>query len=93
MKRVVMILALCATPAAAEEGELGLLGEWLKGRMEGFASEILPLMKDFAGEIEDLKNYQAPEVLPNGDILIRRKPESPAKPDLPIDPDAESIEL
>jgi len=52
--------------------------------LEGMADEIEPAFRDFMremgpaltgilGRIDDLSNYHAPEMLPNGDIIIRRK--------------------
>lgn len=32
-----------------------------------------PMLRDLLSQMDDLTNYHAPEVLPNGDILIRRK--------------------
>lgn len=52
--------------------------------LRGMAEEIEPQLRDFAREmgpafaelmrdIKDFSNYEAPEILPNGDIIIRRK--------------------
>ncbi|MCB2115575.1 MAG: hypothetical protein KDE00_04560 [Rhodobacteraceae bacterium] len=35
--------------------------------------EMGPALRDLAAMIGDLRNYHAPEKLPNGDIIIRRK--------------------
>jgi len=35
--------------------------------------EMAPRMRELITLLGDMQNYQAPEVLPNGDILIRRK--------------------
>lgn len=44
--------------------------------------EMEPMLRDLAGMIGDIRNYHAPEVLPNGDIIIRRKsPEELAAPE------------
>jgi hypothetical protein len=44
--------------------------------------EMEPLMNDLRALIDDLNAYHAPEMLPNGDIILRRKipfvPEEPA---------------
>lgn len=48
--------------------------------------EMEPMMRALSGMIGDIKNYHAPEVLPNGDIIIRRK--SPAELAMP-GPDGE----
>jgi len=43
--------------------------------------EMGPALQKLAEMIDDIRNYEAPEVLPNGDIIIRRKrPEAPAVP-------------
>lgn len=44
-----------------------------------FMQEMGPALAGILAEIEDLSNYEAPEMLPNGDIIIRRK--------TPLDPD------
>ncbi len=43
--------------------------------------EMEPVLRDLANMIGDIRNYHAPEMLPNGDIIIRRK--SPAELALP----------
>jgi hypothetical protein len=42
-----------------------------------------PALRDLVAMIEDIGNYDAPLRLPNGDILIRRKPGAP-----PLNPPA-----
>lgn len=51
-----------------------------KGLDEALA-EMGPALKDLLGRIDDFRNYHAPEMLPNGDIIIRRK--SPSELALP----------
>ncbi|MBU2962970.1 hypothetical protein KO516_19475 [Citreicella sp. C3M06] len=60
--------------------------------IEEFLGSIGPGFRDLMGEVEDWSVYEAPETLPNGDILIRRKPDAeedapqqaqPALPDIP----------
>jgi hypothetical protein len=34
-------------------------------------------MRDIMDEVKDWSVYEAPEMLPNGDIIIRRKPDAP----------------
>ena len=36
-------------------------------------AEMEPAFRDLAAMIGDIRNYHAPEMLPNGDIIIRRK--------------------
>ena len=56
--------------------------------LEGMADEMRPAMREFLremgpalaellSEIEDLSAYHPPEILPNGDIIIRRKDPAP----------------
>ena len=69
--------------------------------LEGFAQDMGPALKMFADEmgpkraeiveqVEDWSAYEAPEILPNGDIIIRRKPDHPIEK--PVEPGAQ-IEL
>ena len=71
---------------------------------EGFADQMGPALKNFATQmgpkltelleqVDDWSAYKAPEILPNGDIIIRRKPDHPlVPPDVPTEP-APQIEL
>ena len=45
----------------------------LEPALRQFMTEIGPGFMDLMGEIGDLSAYHAPEVLPNGDILIRKR--------------------
>lgn len=38
-----------------------------------FVEEMSPALSDLMDQVGDLSAYHAPEVLPNGDIIIRRK--------------------
>lgn len=42
--------------------------------------ELSPVLKDLGRLMDDMGNYQAPERLENGDILIRRKAGAPPPP-------------
>lgn len=70
--------------------------------------ELGPVLRDLAVLVDDLGNYQAPQRLENGDILIRRRagappppplgeslsaPGDPGTPAVPIDPDQPEIPL
>lgn len=54
--------------------------EGLSGDMElalrGFAEHMGPGLKDLLEQVEDFSKYHPPEILPNGDILLRRKSEA-----------------
>lgn len=81
-------IALMPLTATAEErdrtfglDELAPLAENFRDLFEGFTQDMAPLMKQLAEKMSDLNAYEAPEVLPNGDIIIRRKPEPEKAPD------------
>ena len=55
-----------------------------------FMQTIGPAFAELLDQVDDVRNYEAPEFLPNGDIIIRRSPDAPAwQPD----PDTGEIEL
>lgn len=64
------------------EPALDEMGEALSG-LEPALKDLQPKMLELLALVDDLTNYQAPERLENGDILIRRKPDAPAPPPLP----------
>ena len=55
--------------------------------MQSFLQEMGPALAELAAQVQDWSAYEAPEMLPNGDIIIRRKPQPPV-PDSPA-PEAE----
>ncbi|WP_333713576.1 AAA+ family ATPase [Yoonia sp.] len=55
-----------------------------------FAQAIGPAFAELLDTVDDIRHYAAPEILPNGDIIIRRKPDAPLW--VP-DPDTGEIEL
>ncbi|WP_296375930.1 AAA+ family ATPase [Yoonia sp.] len=55
-----------------------------------FARQMGPALTELLDQVDDLRNYQAPEMLPDGDIIIRRKPDAPV---WSPDGGAEAIEL
>ena len=86
MKRCLTIVLLClALPVhAQDEGSTGrdLMAEALRLFMQGFMAEMEPALEDLQGFVDNLNAYHAPEILPNGDILIRRKtPEEMGAPE------------
>lgn len=56
--------------------ELDRLGQDMSGALSRFA----PVLDDLSVLVDDLANYQAPERLENGDVIIRRKPGAPPPP-------------
>lgn len=64
--------------------------------MQLFLQEMGDGLRTVIATVDDLRHYQAPEFLPNGDIIIRRKPDAPTwvPPDLQDDVGpGEEIEL
>jgi hypothetical protein len=45
--------------------------------MQGFMVELGPRLDTLLEIVDDFDNYGQPEVLPNGDIIIRRDPNAP----------------
>lgn len=58
--------------------------------LRGFAQEMGPALGDLMSEIEDWSRYHPPEILPNGDIILRRKtnPE-----EVPADPPTDPVDI
>lgn len=88
----VAIVCLSALPMQAEESDmdegLSLLEQGARLFMKGLAEEMEPALRDLStavepaiaellGLIDDINAYEMPERLPNGDIIIRRKPDHP----------------
>ncbi len=63
--------------------------------LQGLAEDAAPLMhrlqESLADVVDDLDVYEAPEILPNGDIIIRRKEPLPVE-DIEPNPDG-SVDL
>ena len=57
--------------------EMGPMKQELRGLLENMG----PMMLELQDMIGDVTKYQLPEMLPNGDIIIRRK--VPLKPQIP----------
>ena len=73
--------------------ELEGLSDKAAPALRNFAREMGPKLAEILDEVEDWSVYAAPEILPNGDIISRRKPEPPMeKPQEPTEP-APQIEL
>ena len=50
--------------------------------LRDFAEQMGPALRDLADQVEDWSAYHPPEILPNGDIILRKKtPEELADPD------------
>ncbi len=79
--------------ADLEEG-MDLLAEGARRVLRGLMGEVEPRMRALAEALEawdfddlgidDLGRYDPPEVLPNGDIIIRRKRPAPAEGEIDL---------
>ncbi len=70
---VSMALLTATTSFAQEDTGRDLMAEALRLFMRGLIEEMEPAVDGIEGLLDDLGAYHAPEVLPNGDIIIRRK--------------------
>ena len=57
--------------------EFGGLADEFGPALRGFADEMGPKLAEILGQVEDWSAYEVPEILPNGDIIIRRKADRP----------------
>ena len=71
----------------ALDGLQGLTGE-MGPALKQFVDEMGPGFVELLGKIDDFSAYHPPEILPNGDIIIRRKTPLEAEPE-----DGEEIEI
>ena len=90
-----------AGAAQAEESGSSLMERGAQLFLEGILKEVDPAVKDLQallqemgpalaelmGDIEDFSAYHPPEVLPNGDIILRKKEPDVAPP--PAAPEGE----
>ncbi|MEP2030935.1 MAG: hypothetical protein ABJI96_19735 [Paracoccaceae bacterium] len=56
--------------------------------LRGFAENMGPALTDLLAKVEDWSVYHPPEILPNGDIILRKRQqpeEIPVEPDQSID--------
>lgn len=58
-------------PLLSEE-DMEELSEATRRAIEEFSGLIAPMLNSMGALLQDLPRYEAPEVLPNGDIIIRR---------------------
>jgi len=57
--------------------EMQNLAEEIGPGMAQMMQQMGPAFGDLLDRVDDLSNYEPPVMLPNGDIIIRRKPEAP----------------
>ncbi|NIZ10247.1 hypothetical protein [Pseudooceanicola sp. HF7] len=56
---------------------LGDKAEEAAPALRDFIARLGPAWQELLGDIKDFSDYEAPQILPNGDILIRRKDDAP----------------
>jgi hypothetical protein len=59
------------------EGLTAEMADQLEPALQFLSTEIGPALIALVARIDDLRNYDAPEFLENGDIIIRRKADAP----------------
>jgi hypothetical protein len=67
------------------------LAEELQPALDMLASEMGPAFLDLIQTLDSVRYYERPEILPNGDIIIRRSPDAPLYS--PRTDDDDSIDL
>lgn len=83
----IMLAGLAVTPPSmAQEDKVqdgwSMLSEGTKLLLEGLSEQAQPTIDQLGERLGDLSAYETPVILPNGDILIRRKtPITQATPD------------
>jgi hypothetical protein len=70
--------------------ELEGMARDIEPALRDFAEQMGPALRDLFAEVEDWSAYHPPEMLPNGDIILRRK--TPKEPEPEVGPDG-AIEL
>ncbi len=70
--------------------ELKGMSEEMSDAMALFTAEMGPALAEMMTRIDDLRNYDSPEIMPNGDIIIRRKPDAPI---FEMDPETGEVDL
>jgi hypothetical protein len=73
--------------------ELGALMDDAGPALQDFMAQMGPKLRTVLDEVEDWSVYEAPEVQPNGDIIIRRKPDAPEMSDPDTLGDVEQTDL
>ena len=85
------ILGLCGflalTPAHAQQSDdlsegMELLSEGMQLFFKGLMSEMEPALRGLEDAIDDINLYHPPEILPNGDIIIRRRTPLEVEPEV-----------
>ena len=62
--------------------DLGAFSGPLEPSLRSYTLEMAPYLRGFLQQVEDWSVYDQPRVLPNGDIILRRKPDANTIPKL-----------
>ncbi|MEM7506655.1 MAG: hypothetical protein AAF415_07900 [Pseudomonadota bacterium] len=96
---VCLLPLLAASPALAQDEGTPDLKQQLGDMLRDFTDRVKPTLDEMAEglqifeEIDSFEHYARPEVLRNGDIIIRRHPDAPAYvPPEQNEPEAEPVE-
>lgn len=103
MKQLLVLALLASMAAPAPAGIFKQFEEFSEESqkfLEGWANKLGPSLdalgprlEALIDKVDDWTLYELPEILPNGDIIMRRKPpKAPAKPEAPA-PEPDGIEL
>jgi hypothetical protein len=92
-----LVLAGALATQAQEDPPAGpmerMIEELANQMFREMLGDLAPTLRDLQGLMGEVENYGPPVLLPNGDILIPRKPDAPppGQPDAPDagEPDAE----
>jgi len=86
-----LVTVLLAAPVQAQTNDLDegmdLLEKGAQLLLRGLMNEMSPAIRELEDALRDLSVYHPPEILPNGDIIIRRK--DPLTPDVGDDGEIE----
>jgi hypothetical protein len=70
--------------------DLKAFADTMEPAMRQFVREMGPALAEVLKKVDDLTLYHPPEMLPNGDIIMRRKdPKAPIETPLPDNPEIE----
>jgi len=73
--------------------DLMALADDMEPVLRDFVSEMGPAFVELLSQIEDLSAYHPPEILPNGDIILRKKTPEEMPEVMPDDPIEGEIDI
>ena len=95
---IILGAALVAAPVHAQSGSEAErpLSERLEEAIRGLVDAVEPTLQQLRDtfavfeRVDSLEYYEEPEILPNGDIIMRRKEDAPPfEPETPAEPEGE----